>query len=278
MPYAFLPDTSVVYNGKILELIESGKLDSYTPVEKDNVRETERTTLVLSRVMLSEIENQANKTKSQKDFGLEVLHELHGIKRTHNIEIEIFGKRPKLEHVRLNPGGELDALIRKDALKNKAVLVTADNVQSGIAVVEGVDVLYSEARSEYEEEREAEIEQMHEMAGAEIQDFFDSTSMSVHLRGHCVPMAKRGRPGEWRLEPISDEVMPPAVVSKIANKIIRQAKNDEESFIERNSPGVTVVQLRNYRIVICRPPFSNIHEVTAVKPIVSLELEDYNLP
>ncbi len=183
-----------------------------------------------------------------------------------------------MDNIRLNPGGGLDALIRKVAFDSKSTLISADNVQSAIALVEGIDVLYCDAGSEFEEEVDSEIDEMHEMASASIQDFFDSSSMSVHLRGHCVPMAKRGRPGQWKLEAISEEKMPPAVVAKIANKIIRQAKNDEESFIEKNMPGVTVVQLKNYRIVICRPPFSNIYEVTAVKPIVSLTIEDYHLP
>ena len=110
------------------------------------------------------------------------------------------------------------------------------------------------------------------------QDFFDEKTMSVHLRGHCRPLAKRGRPGDWQLEPINNQVMEPHYVDEIANNIIRMAKNDEKSFIEKNEPGVSVIQMRNYRIVICRPPFSNTYEVTAVRPLVSLTLKDYNLP
>ena len=110
-----------------------------------------------------------------------------------------------------------------------------------------------------------------------IQDFFDDTTMSVHLRAHCVRLAKRGRPGEWQLEPIGDEILDPTEFGEISARIISEAKSDEHSFIERNEPGVSVIQLRNYRIVICRPPFSNAIEITAVRPIVSLTLDDYNL-
>ncbi len=270
MPYQFLPDTSVMFNRKIIDFIVNGTLDEYRPVQENNVTKTDKLTIILSRVMLSEIENQANQMKSQKNVGLDVIHELHHLGMEKKIDIMIVGERPKLDEIRLNPGGELDALIRKDAYDSKSILITADEVQSSIALVEGIDVLFTVNIPEREDES-------HELASLDIRDYFDDTTMSVHLRGHCIPLAKRGKPGNWSLEKINDKEMPPSVVNEIANKIIRQAKNDERSFIERNESGVTVIQLRKFRIVICRPPFSNTHEITAVKPLVSLTLKDYNL-
>jgi len=41
--------------------------------------------------------------------------------------------------------------------------------------------------------------------------------------------------------------------------------------------GATVVQLREYRIAITRPPFSDAMEITAVRPIVKLTLDDYKI-
>jgi len=38
-----------------------------------------------------------------------------------------------------------------------------------------------------------------------------------------------------------------------------------------------VIQLREYRIVIARPPFSDGLEITAVRPLVKTHLEDYRL-
>lgn len=272
MSYTFLPDTSVVYNRKIIEFIENGTLERYIPMEHDRVTKVPIITIILSRVMLAEIENQANQTKAQESVGLEVLQELYKFVKEKRIEVQIYGSRPTLEQIKLNPGGELDALIRKDAYDSKAILITADEVQSSIALVEGIDVLFTMNLPEVQEELEA----IPKFGG--IEDFFDEHTMSVHLRGHCLPMAKRGRPGSWQLEAISDEPLEPFSIGEIANKIIRTAKNDEQSFIERNETGVTVVQLRKFRIVICRPPFSNTYEITAVKPLVTLTLSDYNLP
>jgi len=39
-----------------------------------------------------------------------------------------------------------------------------------------------------------------------------------------------------------------------------------------------IVQLRDFRIVIAIPPFSDGYEITAVRPIRKLSIEDYNLP
>ncbi|QEE17127.1 ATPase [Promethearchaeum syntrophicum] len=270
MPYTFLPDTSVVFNRKIIDFIVNGNLDEYKPVQKNRITKTDTLTIILSRVMLSEIENQANQMKSQDNVGLDVIHELHKLEMENRIDIKIVGERPKLDEIRLNPGGELDALIRKDAYDSKSILITADEVQSSIALVEGIDVLFTVNIPERKDES-------HELALLDIRDYFDDTTMSVHLRGHCLPLAKKGTPGNWSLEKINDIEMAPSQINEIANKIIRQAKNDEKSFIERNESGVTVIQLQKFRIVICRPPFSNTHEITAVKPLVSLTLEDYKL-
>ncbi len=272
MPYTFLPDTSVIYNKKILELIENGTLDKYIPRKGTDLLQTEKLTIVLSHVSLAEIESQANRTKGQESVGLEVLQDLYRLWISQRIDLIHIGVRPTLEQIHLNPGGELDAMIRKDALTARSVLVTADEVQSAIALVEGIEVFFVMNLPEIAEDLH------HELADAQIHEFFDDTTMSIHLRAHCLPMAKKGRPGDWKLVPISDNEMDPITIAEIANRLMRQAKNDERSFIERNEPGVTVIQLRKYRIVICRPPFSNFYEITAVKPLVSLTLEDYNLP
>ncbi|MBD0300065.1 MAG: Flp pilus assembly complex ATPase component TadA, partial [Nitrososphaera sp.] len=46
--------------------------------------------------------------------------------------------------------------------------------------------------------------------------------------------------------------------------------------VEISRSGATVLQFGNFRIAITRPPFSDGLEVTIVRPIIRLELEDYN--
>lgn len=81
MPYTFLPDTSVIYNRKIIDLIQNETLQEYVPIEKERVTEVEKLTIILSRIMLAEVENQANQTKPQENVGLEVLQELYALSK-----------------------------------------------------------------------------------------------------------------------------------------------------------------------------------------------------
>lgn len=60
--------------------------------------------------------------------------------------------------------------------------------------------------------------------------------------------------------------------------MIEASRSNEEGFIEIDRRFTTIVQYKDYRIIICRRPFSNRLEVTAAKPLVNLEIEDYNLP
>jgi len=101
--------------------------------------------------------------------------------------------------------------------------------------------------------------------------------MSVHLKAGVKPLAKKGKPGEWRLVPIRDEPLSDEELDEIADDIVERAKREPDSFIELDEPGATVVQLRNYRIVIAKPPFADRIEITAVRPVKKLSIEDYEL-
>src|SRR5581483_6256286 len=55
------------------------------------------------------------------------------------------------------------------------------------------------------------------------------------------------------------------------------AKRDADSFIEIEREGATVIQLGNMRIAIAQPPFADAIEITAVRPVASLTLDEYHL-
>jgi ATPase len=55
------------------------------------------------------------------------------------------------------------------------------------------------------------------------------------------------------------------------------SKRDSRSFLELDKAGATVIQARDHRITFTRPPFSESAEITVVKPLVKLSLEDYRL-
>jgi ATPase len=99
--------------------------------------------------------------------------------------------------------------------------------------------------------------------------------MSVHLKTGSYPQAKKGKPGDWKLSTIGEKKLLREDLVQLESSILLEVENDPESFIEKEMKGVTVVQLKNYRIVMCRPPFSNTHEITAVKPLVRFNLNNY---
>ncbi len=88
----------------------------------------------------------------------------------------------------------------------------------------------------------------------------------------------RGRPGNWLYVELDEKPITRDEILEIIDDILDYTKTDPESFVEIDEKGVTIVQMRNYRIIIAKPPFSDGYEITAVKPVKKLSLEDYNLP
>ncbi|MHA2179407.1 MAG: PINc/VapC family ATPase, partial [Candidatus Thorarchaeota archaeon] len=110
-----------------------------------------------------------------------------------------------------------------------------------------------------------------------LKAFFDERTMSVHLVENNPPRAKRGEPGNWELVELSDRLLTFEELDVLAEAIMETAASDNSSFIEIEEHGAAVVQLRNLRIAIARRPFADKMEISAIRPIVKLNLDDYNL-
>lgn len=110
-----------------------------------------------------------------------------------------------------------------------------------------------------------------------LKAFFDEQTMSVHLVEYNPPRAKRGEPGNWELVELSDRLLTYEELDTLAEAILETAENDSNSFIEIEEEGAAVVQLRNLRIAIARRPFADKMEISAIRPIVKLNLDDYEL-
>jgi ATPase len=158
--------------------------------------------------------------------------------------------------------GEIDAIIRDLAADLGATFVTSDVVQSEVARAKGLDV-------EYIAPRTREVEELS------IADYFDETTMSVHLRTGVVPMAKRGAVGEMSFERVGDEPLTDDEMAEFAGEIENAARSSPDGFVELDERGMTIVQFREYRIAVAEPPFADAREITAVRPIVKTDLEDY---
>ena len=243
----FVPDTSVIVDGRLTQFLSTMN---------------ERVKVVVPEAVIAEIEHQANEGKAIGHTGLEELKKLRSMADRGDILLEFYGERPELWQIRRAKAGEIDNMVRETARELNATLITGDQVQRDIAAAKGIGVIYLTARKEIRHR---------------LEDFFDEETMSVHLKAGVVPLAKKGRPGEWKLIRIGNEALGSEEIEEIADDIVERAKRDPESFIEMDEPGATVVQLRNYRIVIARPPFADGIEITAVRPVVKLSIEDYKL-
>ncbi|KUH33227.1 ATPase [Thermococcus celericrescens] len=243
----FVADTSVIVDGRLTQFLSSFG---------------EKVKVVVPEAVIAEIEHQANEGKAIGHVGLEELKKLREMADSDRILLEFYGERPELWQIRRAKSGEIDSMVREAAQALGATLITGDRVQRDVAIAKGIDVVYLTAKKEVQHR---------------LEDFFDETTMSVHLKGGMRPFAKKGRPGEWRLVPVRDEVLSDRELEEIADDIVERARRDPESFIELDEPGATVVQLRNYRIVIAKPPFADRIEITAVRPVRKLNIEEYEL-
>jgi len=244
-----VPDTSV-----IIENIASQKL------EKKEFRIKE---LIIHEAVLAELEHQANFGKEIGRFGLEELKNLRELSKKLNFEIRYTGRRPSSSEIRGSSSGEIDALIRELAYNEDAVLLTGDKVQSKVAEAKGIKVIY--------------IEPVIKAKKLKIEKFFDEKTMSVHLRENYKPYAKRGMPGLWETVFLDEKNLSQEEIIEFSRNIIEEAKIRKEGFIEIERRGSSIVQIENFRIVITRPPFSDAYEITAVRPIKKLNINDYEL-
>ncbi|MBD3156084.1 MAG: ATPase, partial [Candidatus Aenigmarchaeota archaeon] len=245
-------DSSIIIDGKITEMLEN---DGFEDLEE----------IIIPNAALDELQAQASRGRNEGYVGLEELKKIRFLCEEKKINLRFTGERPTLEEIKLARGGRLDALIRDAAKFENATLLTADYVQSLVGEVEGVKTEYMPPVEE-EEKKEMTFEK-----------YFTPETMSVHLKENVKPMAKRGKPGNFQLKVIGENVLTKQQMENIIQEIVENAKKTEDTFIEAERGGSTVIQMGNNRIAIARPPFSDGFEVTIVRPIVKLTLEDYKL-
>ena len=254
-----VPDTSVVIDGRVSEQIEADA-DSDSEAVGEGFAGA---TVYVPEAVVGELEAQANDGRESGWDGLGELQRLAELHDDGTVSVEYVGRRPAEVEQREAGEGKIDAIIRDLADEHDATLVTSDVVQSEVAQAKGLDVLYLEPRG-----RDTE--------SLDIEQFFDETTMSLHLKVGVAPMAKRGEIGDMHYETIAEEVSTEEDLKEWAHDIENSARASAEGFVELDEPGMTIVQFGQYRIAIARPPFSDKLEITAVRPIVKTDLDDYD--
>lgn len=122
----YVVDTSVIIQKFLPNLIEKGLTGK----------------LIIPNAVIAELENLANKGKEVGFIGLDEIVLLHQLKRKHQISVVFLGQRPDEKHIKYAKSGEIDALIRSIAFKNKATLITADLIQAKSAQAYNINVLF----------------------------------------------------------------------------------------------------------------------------------------
>lgn len=247
---SIVPDTSVIVDGRITAKLKAG--------------EFKEATVIIPEALVSELEAQANRGRETGFKGLEELKELSDMAKSEEIKLEFAGKRPSLEQIKLAPAGEIDSMIRAVAVENNALFITSDRVQAEVARAKGLNVEYLTPI-------------MEELKALKIADFFTDDTLSIHLKVNVPPFSKRGTVGRQKLVKIRDEVCTEGELRAIIKELIERAKRDPDSRLEIEYEGVMVFQIGSMRIAVAQPPFSDGMEITAVRPVAVVRLEDYRL-
>ena len=244
-----IPDTSAVIIGAVSKIIEKENLD-YPEI-------------IVPEAVVCELEHQANADRKEGIRGLEELQKLQNLQNEGEIAVSFKGKRPTNYDIKYANSGEIDAIIRDLARSEFGTLLTNDKVQAETAKAQGIPVYY--------------FEQKYTEKTLTIAKFFDDETMSVHLKENVCPMAKKGTPGHIKFVKLSDEKFNYGMLQEIIDEIIDKARNDSKTYLESIKEGSIVVQSREYRISIARPPFSEAIEITAVRPVANIDLDEYHL-
>ncbi len=242
-------DTSVIINGQLVSQIESGTIRDFE--------------IIIPQAVFDELQSQASKKKEQGFVGLEKIQKLKSLSGSYGLNIVASGSHPTSDDVKLANSGRIDSLIVDMAKQNNAVLYTSDNVQYLVAQAAGVETVF--LKSEFKNE------------SLEFLKFFDSDTMSIHLKENQCPLAKKGKPGEFVLTKLNDELLTKDYLEIISSQILDLVNIHDSSTLELSKTGASVIQHEDYRIAITHPPFSESFEITIVHPIVKLSLDDYDI-
>ena len=244
-----IPDTSAVIIGAISELMEKEDLD-YPEI-------------IVPEAVVCELEHQANANRSEGRRGLKELQKLQELQYEGELSVSFKGKRPTNYDIKYAKSGEIESIIRDLARSEMGTLLTNDKVQAETAKAQGIPVYFY--KQEYVEKP------------LSIEKFFDENTMSIHLKENVVPMAKKGIPGHIDFEVLNERRYSYRELKEIVDEILDKAKSDPKTYLESEKEGSFVVQSREYRISIAYPPFAEALEITVVRPVANIDLDEYHL-
>lgn len=246
----YVLDTSVIIDGEITKMLESGGIGEHSEI-------------VIPLAVLDELQSQASTNKEHGFVGLDEIKKMRELASARKVTLRFVGERPSIDDIRLAKHGRIDAIIKDVAMQESATLITADYVQALVAEAQGISAMH--------------IRLPTKTTDLAFEKYFDDDTMSVHLKEGVVPTAKRGKPGKFELVRIGEVASTYGELTRIIKEISEASRVSGKGSVEISRSGATVIQFGNFRIAITRTPFSDALEVTIVRPIVRLQLGDYNV-
>lgn len=113
--------------------------------------------------------------------------------------------------------------------------------------------------------------------GFVLDHYFDEQTMSLHLKANRPILRKKGKPGERKPVVDPNEIMTKEGLLALIDELFREVETREDAFLEINRELSKVLQVGPYRIVIVYAPLSDGIEMTVVRPVKKMTMEEYNL-
>ena len=133
----YVADTSAIINKFVSSLVKKGISGK----------------IIIPNVVMAELENLANKGREEGFLGLEEVSSFHKLKHKFPIQLYFYGARANEMQIKFAKSGEIDALIRDIAIKNHAILITADLVQAKTAQAYNIPVIFLKPKIQKKKKR-----------------------------------------------------------------------------------------------------------------------------
>jgi ATPase len=247
----YVLDTSVIIDKEISKMLQTGKIV------------VENSEIIIPRAVLDELQAQASTSRDQGLVGLQEIYEIRDVCNKKGIKIKFSGEKPDYDDILLAKHGRIDSIINELAFNENAILITGDYVQHLAALAQGIESVF--------------IKYNNKITHFKFEKFFSHKTMSIHLKEGVYPYAKIGSPGKFELKRLDEKIITNEYLKEIIKEIYEYNPLNTNKFYEINREGATVIQYEKYRITITKSPFSDSTEITIVRPIVHLSLDDYKL-
>lgn len=109
-----------------------------------------------------------------------------------------------------------------------------------------------------------------------LDNYFNEGVMSVHFVADQPIVSKQGKPGGREMV-TGDEIVTYEQIQTLIAKMHDEIEYLDDAFVEINNAHSQVLQIWPYRVVVVLPPLTKRAEITAVRPVTTRTLDQYDL-